>query len=278
MVRQFLKIYAKSRTDDEVKPSVQIPRHVAIIMDGNGRWAKKRGESRIFGHKKGVDSVRDVVELAGEMGIEVLTLFAFSEENWGRPKPEVDFILGLLDRYLQRERAELNAKNVRFSTIGDITKLPTKSQKIVSETTRALDKNTGLNLNVALSYGARSEIVEACRQISLNVATGKIQASEIDQNYFNAHLQTSHLPPPDLLIRTSGEQRLSNFLLWQLAYTEFYFTDVHWPDFNKAEFAKALNAYSTRDRRFGKIQEKNLETAHESLTAALPTSGISVER
>ena len=268
MVRNFFKVYLK--TNDCSNPVLpEVPRHVAIIMDGNGRWAKKRGESRIFGHKKGVDSVRDAVEHAGSLGIEVLTLFAFSEENWGRPKPEVDFILSLLDRYLQRELAELNAKNVRFSTIGDLSKLPIKSQRLLAETKSTLAGNTGLILNIAISYGARSEIVEACRSIALDVASGKIKAEDIDQDCVNSHLHTAHLPPPDLLIRTSGEQRLSNFLLWQMAYTEFYFTDIHWPDFNKEEFAKALQAYATRDRRFGKIHESSLPASSAGLSIEL---------
>ncbi len=235
--------------------SKNIPRHVAIIMDGNGRWAQERGRPRVWGHKNGVESVRNVVEAAAELGVEVLTLYAFSEENWERPKQEVSAILGLLDWYVEAERQNLKENNVRFNTIGYIEKLPVKSQKLLADTKEYLASCTGLLLNVALSYGARKEMVVACQSIAKKVVAGELAIDQITPSIFEEQLSTSKLPDPDLLIRTSGEHRLSNFLLWQMAYTELYFTPTYWPDFRKSHFYEAIDNFKTRKRRFGKIEE-----------------------
>jgi undecaprenyl diphosphate synthase len=227
------------------------PRHVAMIMDGNGRWAKQRGRPRVFGHKHGAERVRDIVEQAGQWGIEVLTLYAFSEENWNRPSDEVGVIMHLLEHYLRKERLELNKKNVQFRVIGDLSRLSSSLRSLIMETKSMLQGNTGLILNIAVSYGARSEIARAVAAIAAQVELGVLRPDQVDQNLISSFLDTSGLPDPDLVIRTSGEMRISNFLLWQSAYAEFYFSPVMWPDFTKEEFAKALEAFSGRERRFG---------------------------
>lgn len=224
-------------------------------MDGNGRWAKTRGKPRIWGHKHGVESVRSAVETCVELGVKVLTLYAFSEENWGRPAPEVNAIMKLLDNYIVRERDELDKQNVKFRTIGQIERLPTSSQKLIRETKALLDKNTGLILNIALSYGSRTEIIHACKTIASRVQNGHLKSDQIDHQLFEKFLETADLPEPDLLIRTSGEQRISNFLLWQLAYTEFYFTPLHWPSFKKEAFFDAILSFQSRKRRFGLLDK-----------------------
>ncbi len=233
----------------------QLPNHVAIIMDGNGRWAKNRGRPRVFGHRRGADSVRAVVEAADQLGVKVLSLYAFSEENWGRPPHEVTAIMTLLSTYLLNEREELKRNNVQLRTMGRIERLPSKTLKLLRETEDYLSENTGLVLNIALSYGGRSEIVDACRTLSRRVQAGELAPQDISAEILASEMYTSDLPDPDLLIRTSGEQRVSNFMLWQLAYTEFYFTEVHWPDFGKEEFVKALAEYTRRKRRFGLVDE-----------------------
>jgi undecaprenyl diphosphate synthase len=232
-------------------PSERMPRHVAIIMDGNGRWAKMRGRPRVFGHKNGVDSVRKVVRAAGDWGIEALTLFAFSDENWGRPFDEVSVIMQLLDTYLKREREELHRNNVQFRTIGALDRLNPSSLKLVKETTDYLAGNTGLVLNLALSYSGRAEILRATQRLMERAVKGEISPDEITTAMIDQNLDTAGLPDPDLVIRTSGEQRISNFLLWQAAYAEFYFSPVYWPDFTREEFRRALMAYDQRQRRFG---------------------------
>ncbi len=233
----------------------KLPNHVAIIMDGNGRWAKRQGRPRVFGHRKGALSVRAVVEASGELGIKVLSLFAFSEENWGRPTTEVTAIMTLLNTYLVQERVELMRHNVQLRTMGRLDRLPPKSLTLLRETEAMLRPNTGLVLNVALSYGGRSEIVEACRRVAREVADGRLQPQDINQEVFASSLSGSDLPPPDLLIRTSGEQRISNFMLWELAYAELYFTPVLWPDFSKEHYALALHEYLNRQRRFGLVED-----------------------
>ena len=240
---------------------VLAPLHVAIVMDGNGRWAQTRGRPRIWGHKNGVESVRAAVEASVELGIKVLTLYAFSEENWGRPAQEVSAIMKLLDTYILKEQNELNKQNVKFRTIGQIDRLPSSTQKLIRETKNALDKNTGLILNIALSYGSHSEIVHACKSIASKVQQGILSTDQIDHHLFSKFLETSDLPEPDFLIRTSGEQRISNFLLWQLAYTELYFTPVHWPDFRKEAFFDAILSFQSRKRRFGLIDKELNDTA-----------------
>ena len=234
--------------------SQNLPEHVAIIMDGNGRWAQDRRKPRVWGHKKGVESVREVVKSAGELGIKYLTLYAFSEENWGRPQSEISGIMTLLDTFVVRERKELYEKNVRLKTIGHVEKLPSKTRRLVQETVDYLKDNDGLTLTIALSYGGRTEISEACRIIAEKVRRNEIDPCSIDSEFFGQHLSTSAIPDPDLLIRTSGEQRISNFLLWQIAYCELWFSTVYWPDFRREHFLDAIQSYKNRKRRFGLVE------------------------
>ncbi|MBF0440739.1 MAG: isoprenyl transferase [Oligoflexales bacterium] len=227
-------------------------------MDGNGRWANSRKKPRIFGHNKGADRVREIIEASVEKGIEVLTLYAFSEENWGRPEEEVNALFSLLARYLRKEVRSLHRKNIRLRVIGDQDRLPLECQKLLKEGLEYTRNNNGLQLVLALSYGGRSEIVKCCKEIAAMVKNEHICLDEIDQKFISNKLYTAGLPDPDLIIRTSGEQRISNFLLWQLAYSEFYFAEVLWPEFSRSEFFKALSSYKTRDRRYGKIKENRV--------------------
>mgnify|MGYP002816440839 FL=1 len=235
------------------KAKASVPTHVAVIMDGNGRWAKKRRLPRVQGHRKGVDSVRAVLRAAGEVGVKYLTLYAFSVENWNRPKDEVDTLMKYLARYLHAEIPELNKNNVKLDVIGQIYRLPEFVQDQITKTKAALAKNTGLTLILALSYGGRTEIVEACRDLAQKAKSGRIDPQEIDEMMFSQHLYTQNIPDPDLLIRTSGEMRVSNYLLWQISYAEFVVTSTLWPDFRKPQFFAALEEYTRRHRRFGKI-------------------------
>jgi undecaprenyl diphosphate synthase len=230
-----------------------LPAHVAIIMDGNGRWAKQRNLPRIEGHRHGAESVRAVVRAAGEVGIKYLTLYAFSVENWTRPKEEVDALMKYLDRYLRNEIGELQKNNVRLEVIGQIYRLPEFVQAQLQKTMTALAQNNGLTLVLALSYGGRTELVDAVRSIAGKVRQGKLDVAEIDEKVVTQHLYTKHLPDPDLLVRTSGEMRISNFLLWQISYTELVVTPTLWPDFRKAQFFEALEEYTRRHRRFGSV-------------------------
>jgi undecaprenyl diphosphate synthase len=230
-----------------------LPTHVAIIMDGNGRWAKKRHLPRVEGHRMGVESVRAIVRACGEAGIKYLTLYAFSVENWNRPKDEVDTLMKYLARYLKNEIGELNKNNVKLEVIGQIYRLPEFVQEQLGKTRAALAKNNGLTLVLALSYGGRTEIVEAIRAIARQVKEGKLEAEEINDQVIAQHLYTRHYPDPDLLIRTSGEMRVSNFLLWQISYAEFVVTPTLWPDFRKAQLFEALEEYGRRHRRFGGV-------------------------
>ena len=232
-----------------------LPQHVAIIMDGNGRWAKDRSKPRVFGHRKGTDAVRSILETADDLGIKVLSLYAFSEENWGRPSHEITAIMTLLNSYMVREREELKRKNVQMRTMGRIERLPPKTFKLIQETKEYLSGNTGLVLNIALSYGGRTEIVDVCRTLARRVASGEINPQDIDNDLMSSAFTGWDLPDPDLLIRTSGEQRISNFMLWQMAYTEFYFTSINWPDFTREKFVEALLEYQRRQRRFGLVDE-----------------------
>ena len=234
----------------------KIPAHVAIIMDGNGRWAKARRLPRIMGHREGMKSVRAVVETARKVGIKVLTLYAFSKENWQRPKEEVSFLMRLLAEYLQKEVDELHEKDIQIRAIGELELLPQEVQGLLREAMEKTRKNQGLILNLALSYGGRAEIVQAARALARACLAGRLKPEEIDEKLFSSYLYTHDLPDPDLLIRTSGELRLSNFLLYQCAYTELYFTPVLWPDFREKEFLEALKDYQRRERRFGKISEQ----------------------
>ncbi len=228
-----------------------LPTHVAIIMDGNGRWAKERHLPRIEGHRNGVESVRAVVRAAGEVGIKYLTLYAFSVENWNRPKDEVDMLMKYLARYLKNEIGELNRSNVRLEVIGQIYRLPEFVQEQLAKTKAALAKNNGLTLILALSYGGRTEIVEAARSLASRAREGALEPAEINEQVFAQHLYTRNYPDPDLLIRTSGELRVSNFLLWQISYAEFVVTPTLWPDFRRPQFFAALEEYTQRHRRFG---------------------------
>ena len=230
-----------------------LPLHVAVIMDGNGRWAKSRGLSRVEGHRQGAESARAIIKAASEVGVKYLTLYTFSMENWNRPELEVEAIMRYLAHYLKVEAAELNKSNVRLEAIGQIHRLPEKVQRQLAKTRQALAKNTGLTLVLALSYGSRSEIVDAARIIAAKVKSGKLDPAEVDEAVVGNHLYTGHMPDPDLLIRTSGEMRLSNFMLWQMSYAEMVVTPILWPDFRKAEFFKALEEFARRHRRFGAV-------------------------
>jgi undecaprenyl diphosphate synthase len=230
-----------------------LPAHVAVIMDGNGRWAKQRNLPRIEGHRNGAESVRAVVRAAGEVGIKYLTLYAFSMENWTRPKEEVDTLMKYLDRYLRNEVGELQKNNVRLEVIGQIYRLPEFVQEQLKKTIALLHRNKGLTLVLALSYGGRTEIVEAVRDIAAKVKQGKLDPEEITEQVLAQHLYTKGIPDPDLLIRTSGEMRVSNFLLWQISYAELVVTPTLWPDFRKPQFFEALEEYARRHRRFGAV-------------------------
>ncbi len=232
-----------------------IPRHVAIIMDGNGRWARARGLPRLEGHRTGVESVREIVRAAGEVGIEYLTLYAFSRENWERPRTEVKALMHFLEYYLRHETAELNRNNVRLEAIGRLHDLPERAQRALARARASLAKNTGLTLILALSYGGRDEIVDAVREIVAEAKSGHLNADDVNERLISQHLYTRAIPDPDLLIRTSGEMRLSNFLLWQMSYTELWITPTYWPDFRKPEFLRALDDFSKRERRRGKVGE-----------------------
>ena len=230
-----------------------LPVHVAVIMDGNGRWARQRSLPRVEGHREGAESVRAVVRAAGEIGIRYLTLYAFSVENWNRPKDEVDTLMKYLARYLKAEVSELNKYNVRLEVIGQIYRLPEFVQDQLKKTTAALARNNGLTLVLALSYGGRTEIIEATRAIAEKVRQGQLDVAEINDQVFSQHLYTKLLPDPDLLIRTSGEMRVSNFLLWQISYAELVVTPTLWPDFRRAQLFDALEEYARRNRRFGAV-------------------------
>jgi len=234
----------------------RIPKHVAVIMDGNGRWAKQRGMARVFGHRNGVEAVRDTVEAAAEIGLNVLTLYAFSTENWNRPKTEIDALMSLLINSLKKELSTFQKNNIKLQTIGQIKNLPKNAQKKLQEVIKATENNTAMVLNLALSYGSREEFVNAIKNISKKIVNKELTIEEIDEKIINNHLYTFTLPDVDFLIRTSGEKRISNFLLWQIAYAELYFTDVLWPDFRKEDFFKAILNYQQRERRFGKISEQ----------------------
>ena len=231
----------------------RLPAHVAIIMDGNGRWATLKGLPRWEGHREGVKRVKEITEAAAELGIEVLSLYAFSTENWNRPPEEVELLMMLLEEYLERELPTMMKQNIRLSAMGRLQRLPASTRKKLEDTIEETSKNTGMVLNLALSYGGQAEITDACREIARQVAEGRISPEEIDENTVKAHLYCPQLPEVDLLIRTSGEIRLSNFMLWQNAYAEFYFTPVLWPDFRKGDLVKALLEYQSRERRFGGV-------------------------
>lgn len=233
-----------------------IPNHIAVIMDGNGRWAKKKGAARIFGHRNAIKAVRDIVEGCAELGVKYLTLYAFSTENWGRPKIEVDALMELLIDSLRKELSTLMKNNIRLETIGDINGLPKRCVRELEGDVKASEKNSGLTLILALNYSGRAELTKAVIDIAGKIDKGEIKVADIDESVINNQLSTRQYPDPELLIRTSGELRLSNFLLWQMAYTELYFTDVLWPDFRREHLFEALGDYNKRERRFGKTSEQ----------------------
>ena len=247
---------------EELKASGSIPKHIAIIMDGNGRWAKQRALPRAAGHREGVNSVRDIVEACGELGVKCLTLYTFSTENWKRPTQEVSTLMRLLVKALRDETDRLYRNNVRLTAIGDLSSLPAGVQRELNEAFEKTTPNTGLNLNLALSYSGRREIVETAKKIAVDVAGGKLSAEDIDESLFSRYLSTGSMPDPDLLIRTSGEFRISNFLLYQSAYTEIYFSKVFWPDFRRRQLYEAIGDFQKRERRFGLVSEqvKRLQT------------------
>ena len=233
-----------------------IPRHIAIIMDGNGRWAKERGLPRIAGHREGINSVREITKICGEIGVKYLTLYTFSTENWSRPKTEVKALMTLLLSTIKKEIKELHKNDVKFSTIGDISILPKGTVKGIKEGEKLTFDNSGLNLILALNYGSRQEIISAVNNIVYDVKKGSLDSNSIDENIFSSYLDTNNCPDPDLLIRTSGELRISNFLLWQSAYTEMYLTNTYWPSFRENELFTAIFDFQNRERRFGKTSEQ----------------------
>jgi undecaprenyl diphosphate synthase len=239
--------------------SQRVPKHVAIIMDGNGRWAKGKGMSRVFGHRNALTAVRESVKAASQINIEAITLYAFSTENWNRPKLEVDALMRLLINSLKKELPDFQKNGVKVNAIGDIESLPKKAQNVLNDVIFKTKGNTKITLSFALSYGSREEIVNAIKKISKKVVNKELDLEKIDENTINNHLYTFNLPDVDLMIRTSGEQRISNFLLWQMAYAELYFTDILWPDFRQEHFYDAIIEYQNRERRFGKTSEQLTE-------------------
>ena len=233
----------------------KIPQHIAIILDGNGRWAKAKGMPRNYGHTAGAKNVETVCQAAHDLGVKYVTMYAFSTENWNRPEGEVEALMKLLESYLKNCIKTADKNNMRVRVIGDTTRLSERFQERIRELEAASAKNDGLNLQIAINYGSRDEMTRAMRRMSEDVAAGKRKPEEITESVFEEYLDTAGIPDPDLLIRTSGELRLSNFLLWQLAYSEFYFTDVPWPDFHKKELELAVEAYNKRDRRFGGLTD-----------------------
>lgn len=231
----------------------KLPQHVAVIMDGNGRWAKQRGLPRIEGHRKGANTLKEILRTCKDYGISTLTAYAFSTENWGRPISEVSFLMTLFEKLLRKELNEMNEEKVCIRFLGDLAPLPKSLQREINLAMDITKHNTGVNFNVAINYGSRLEIVKACKAIAHKITTGELTPDAINETTISQHLDTAASPDPDLLIRTSGEMRISNFLLWQMAYAEIYVTDTLWPDFNAIEFLKAISDYGKRDRRFGKI-------------------------
>ena len=242
--------------------SQKVPQHVAVIMDGNGRWAKSKGMERVFGHKNALTSVRDTIEASAEIGVKAITLYAFSTENWNRPKMEVTALMKLLVSSLKKELPTFQKNEVKVNAIGNLSSLPAKTQKVLEDVIEQTKGNNRIVMTLALSYGSREEIVNTIKNISKKVVNNQLEIEEINEKIINNHLYTFNLPDVDLMIRTSGEQRISNFLLWQMAYAELYFTDVLWPDFRKKDFFDAIIEYQNRERRFGKTSEQ-IETTNE---------------
>ena len=259
----FTSRWFKSASDPQdehirhtLKATGDLPGHIAIIMDGNGRWARQKGKTRIEGHIAGVDAVRDVVEACAQLDIRYLTLFTFSTENWKRPEKEISSLMQLLIKVLQKETRTLYRNNVRLHVIGNISQLPKKVRETLNETVELTKNNTGLTLCIALSYSGKWDILQACKAISREIAAGEISPDEIDERLVDAFLSTRGMPEPELLIRTSGEFRISNFLLWQSAYSEIYFTNIYWPDFRRSQLYDAIRDFQKRERRFGLTSEQ----------------------
>ncbi len=244
-----------SSTHSTELDQTRLPSHVAIIMDGNGRWARKRLFNRVRGHERGVEVVREIVRAAREIGISILTLYAFSTENWQRPKVEVTALMALLRKFLRSELQEMQENNIRLNTIGETERLPDNVRKLLQENMALTEKNDGMRLNLALSYGGRAEIVRMVQEIAGKAKAGTIDPDAITPELISDHLYTKGMADPDLMIRTSGEMRVSNFLLWQIAYAELFITDTLWPDFSREEFTQILKAYQSRDRRYGKVSD-----------------------
>lgn len=251
-----IKASVDRKIQEELKKRGEIPTHIAIIMDGNGRWARKRGLPRVAGHREGVKSVRDIVEACAQLGVKYLTLFAFSTENWRRPRREIDTLMKLLIKTLRAETNNLHKNDIKLMAIGDLDSLPTEVQRELKEAIERTRDNKRMVLNLALSYSGRWEIIEAVRDIARDAKAGKISVDDIDDKLFSSYLKTAGIPDPDLLIRTSGEYRISNFLLWQIAYTELYICDRLWPEFRRRDLYEAIRDYQRRERRFGMISEQ----------------------
>lgn len=249
----FKAFFKKKKIITQTPSDLKIPNHISIIMDGNGRWAKERNMPRNLGHKAGVEKVKHITTVCSDIGVKYLTVYAFSTENWSRPEKEVNGLMDLLVFFLKNELKEMHEKNVKFTTIGDLSRLPEKPRQTMENAIETTKDNDGLNLVIALNYGSRAEITDAVKSIASQVKEGSLSVDSIDEHLINDHLYTKGIPDPDIMIRTSGELRLSNFLLWQLAYTEFYFTDIYWPDFDKEALFQAIKVYSNRQRRFGGV-------------------------
>jgi len=254
-IARYIRKNSKMTYKDQIIAE-RLPSHIAIIMDGNGRWAKQRGNQRIFGHRNGVAAVRDTVEACAELGVKYLTLYAFSTENWSRPKREIDALMSLLVQTIHAETSTLLKNNVKLNAIGNLASLPKSVEKQLNEAIEETSANNGLTLNLALSYSSRWEIMDAVCKIAQKIEKGEIKAKDITSELFAQHLSTANMPDPELMIRTSGEYRISNFLLWQLAYSELHFTNTLWPDFRRDDLYIALIDYQKRERRFGKISEQ----------------------
>lgn len=247
---------ADKEIQNELKSSCEIPAHLAVIMDGNGRWARMKGKTRIEGHIAGVDSVRDIVEACAELGVRYLTLFTFSTENWKRPEKEVSALMQLLVKVIGKETRELHDNNIRFNVIGNMDLLPEKVRSVLEGTIELTKNNSKLLLNIALSYSGKWDILQACRSIACEVRAGRIDPGSIDETLFTSYISTASIPDPELLIRTSGEFRISNFMLWQSAYTEIFVTNTYWPDFRRTQLYDAIREYQNRERRFGQTSEQ----------------------
>ena len=264
-----MRVKIISTTNEHIKLSNEIdkkriPEHVAIIMDGNGRWATKRGLPRTFGHNKGVSVLKEIIKVSKNLGCEVLTVYAFSTENWTRPSKEVDFLINLFEKVLKKEIEEIHQESIKIKFIGNLSPFPKSLKSVIKNSEALTQNNQKFTLNICMNYGGRQEIVKVAKEIALKSFSGEIKPSDIDEELFNSELLTQGIKDPELLIRTSGEKRISNFLLWQLAYSEIYISDVLWPDFNEVEFLKAIIDYQSRDRRFGGIESLQNESLEDS--------------